>query len=99
MIYFFCYPPPIVSTMSTKPIIPDNLLAYRTWYNSTISETLPMCTHCKAKPMLWCTDTCECCASVEDLLTEIDILDWHVANFPRHRSTDSVSVTEQKGYA
>ena len=67
---------------TTKPIIPDNLLAYRTWYNSTISETLPMCTRCKVKPMLWCTDKCEYCAATEDLLTEMDILGWHVDNFP-----------------
>lgn len=65
-----------------KPTIPDHLLAYRLWFNTTSSEVQPLCVLCSTLPTLWSVEKCEHCASATELLTEIDVLGWHVENFP-----------------
>lgn len=64
-----------------NPAIPTHLMAYRAWFNAS-QTTLPICVKCCIKPTLWSTDNCESCASQEELMTEIDVLGWHVDNYP-----------------
>lgn len=64
-----------------NPPIPAHLLAYRAEYLAT-QPPHPFCVSCNKRPMLWSTTNCENCASYEELSTEIDVLGWHVDNYP-----------------